>query len=162
LGNFLLEVVLLQLVSHNKGMKITQEQLIGWAREIDSQLAIPNDPEDLSTPVDFGTAGIVVMSDNSPMLIATGDDYQELLENESVKVFAQGYGSFFLVTYGGAVQQDEETGENSIHIARCVMGMTYEGVNTALMRCLDNDEIVIDEDISTHSRVHEMMSGVFQ
>lgn len=143
-------------------MEITQEQLVGWAREIDAQLAIPEHPEDYSTPVDFGTCGVVVMSENTPMLIATGDDPWELLESDEVRVFAQGYGSFFLVTYGGVVQQHIETGESEAHIARCIMGMTYKGMNTALMRFLDNDHVEVDEEGSTASgSAHDLMKGVF-
>ena len=103
-------------------MEITQEQLVGWAREIDAQLPIPNDPEDYTTPLDFGTCGVVIMSDNAPMLIATGDDPWELLANDDVRVFAQGFGSFFLVTYGGVIAQDIETGENEDDITKKEFG----------------------------------------
>jgi len=143
-------------------MEITQEQLVGWAREIDAQLPIPNDPEDYTTPLDFGTCGVVIMSDNAPMLIATGDDPWELLANDDVRVFAQGFGSFFLVTYGGVIAQDIETGENEAHIARCIMGMTYKGMNTALMRFLDNDHVEIDETgDSASGSAQDLMKGVF-
>lgn len=143
-------------------MEITQEQLVGWAREIDAQLAIPEHPEDYSTPLDFGTCGVVIMSDNAPMLVATGDDPWELLVSDEVRVFAQGFGSFFLVTYGGVVQENIETGETEAHIARCVMGMTYEGMNTALMRFLDNNHVEIDEEgNSAGGSAHELMKGVF-
>lgn len=89
---------------------ITQEQLVGWVREIDAQLPVPVEPEDYTTPVDFGMTGIVVMSDNSPFLIATGDDPFALLESDDVRVFARGYGTLFMVTYGGVIQKDIETG----------------------------------------------------
>jgi hypothetical protein len=89
-------------------MEITQEQLVGWAREIDAQLAIPQHPEDYTTPLDFGTCGVVVMSDNSPMLIATGDDPWELLTSDEVRVFAQGFGSFFLVTVESKVMKNAD------------------------------------------------------
>lgn len=140
---------------------ITQEQLIGWAREIDAQLPIPNDPDDDTTPIDFGLAGIVVMSDNSPMLIAVSDDPFALLESDDVRVFARGYGALFMVTYGGVIQQDMVTGETEAHIARCVMGMTYEGVNTALMRFLDNDHIEVDTEGQGQGSAHEAMLEVF-
>lgn len=140
---------------------ITQEQLIGWAREIDAQLPIPNDPEDETTPVTFGMAGIVIMSDNSPMLIAVGDDPFALLESDDVRVFARGYGALFMVTYGGVIQQDMVTGESEAHIARCIMGMTYNGVNTALMRFLDNDHIEVDMEGTGAGSAHEAMLEVF-
>jgi hypothetical protein len=137
---------------------ITQEQLIGWAREIDAQLPIPTEPEDTTTPLDFGRTGIVVMSDNAPLLIAVGDDPFALLE---VRVFARGYGAFFMVTYGGVIQQDMETGDTEAHIARCIMGMTYNGVNTALMRFLDNDHIEVDMEGTGAGSAHEAMLEVF-
>jgi hypothetical protein len=140
---------------------ITQEQLIGWAREIDAQLPIPTEPEDTTTPLDFGRTGIVVMSDNAPLLIAVGDDPFALLESDDVRVFARGYGAFFMVTYGGVIQQDMETGETEAHIARCIMGMTYNGVNTALMRFLDNDHIEVDLEGSGAGSAHEAMLEVF-
>ena len=140
---------------------ITQEQLIGWAREIDAQLPIPNDPDDDTTPVMFGLTGIVVMSDNAPMLIAVGDDPFALLESDDVRVFARGYGALFMVTYGGVLQQDMETGETEAHIARCIMGMTYNGVNTALMRFLDNDHIEVDMEGTGAGSAHEAMLEVF-
>ena len=140
---------------------ITQEQLIGWAREIDAQLPIPNDPDDDTTPVMFGLTGIVVMSDNAPMLIAVGDDPFALLESDDVRVFARGYGALFMVTYGGVIQQDMVTGESEAHIARCIMGMTYNGVNTALMRFLDNDHIEVDMDGTGAGSAHEAMLEVF-
>lgn len=143
-------------------MNTTQEQLIGWAREIDAQLAIPEHPEDLSTPVDFGTCGVVVMSDNAPMLVATGEDFSDLLEDDGVKLFAQGFGSFFLVSYGGVIESDAETGESSPHIARVVMGMTYDGVTTALMRFLDNETVqVADNDSTASGDLYEAMLRVF-
>lgn len=140
---------------------ITQEQLIGWAREIDAQLPIPNDPDDDTTPVMFGLTGIVVMSDNAPMLIAVGDDPFALLESDDVRVFARGYGALFMVTYGGVIQQDMVTGESEAHIARCIMGMTYNGVNTALMRFLDNDHIEVDMEGTGAGSAHEAMLEVF-
>lgn len=141
---------------------ITQEQLVGWAREIDAQLAIPNDPEDTTTPVDFGRTGAVVMSDNAPILVAVGDDPWELLESEDVRVFARGYGVLFLVTYGGVLQRDMDTGETEAHIARCIMGMTYDGMNTALMRFLDNDHVEVDEEGVGSGSAHDMMKAVWE
>jgi len=140
---------------------ITQEQLVGWAREIDAQLLIPMEPEDDTTPVDFGMTGIVVMSDNSPLLIAVGDDPFALLESDEVRVFARGYGSLFVVTYGGVVKQDMETGEGEAHIARCIMGMTHNGVNTVLMRFLDNDHIEVDLEGQGQGSAYEAMLEVF-
>jgi len=140
---------------------ITQEQLVGWAREIDAQLPIPNDPDDTTTPVDFGMIGVVIMSDNSPLLIATGDDPYALLESDEVRVFARGYGSFFLVTYGGVLATDTETGESEAHIARCIMGITHNGMNTALMRFLDNDHVEVDLEGNGEGFAHEAMLEVF-
>ena len=140
---------------------ITQEQLVGWVREIDAQLPVPVEPEDYTTPVDFGMTGIVVMSDNSPFLIATGDDPFALLESDDVRVFARGYGTLFMVTYGGVIQKDIETGESEAHIARCIMGMTYNGMNTVLMRFLDNDHIEVDLVGTGSGEAHEAMLEVF-
>lgn len=140
---------------------ITQEQLVGWAREIDAQLAVPDDPEDDTTPVDYGMTGIVVMSDNSPMLIAVGDDPYSLLESDEVRVFARGFGALFVVTYGGVLQRDLETGEEEAHIARCIMGMSHNGMNTALMRFLDNDHIEVDEVGAGSGSAHDAMKEVF-
>lgn len=142
-------------------MNTTREQLTGWAREIDAQLAIPEHPNDLSTPVDFGTCAVVIMTDHAPMLIASGEDYTELLDDESVKLFAKGFGSFFLVTYGGVMETDTETGDISPHVARCLIGMTFDGLSMALMRLLDNGTVEVSDDALPEGEVYDAMLRVF-
>lgn len=142
-------------------MEITREQLIGWAKEIDAQLPVPEHPEDFSTPVDFGSFGCVVMSDNVPMLISVGDDPWEMLESKDVRVFAQGFGCLFMVTYGLTRKRIDDSDED-FHVTRCVFGMTHEGVNTAIMRFLDTDEVIVDEEGDGEGAGVDAMKAVWE
>ena len=141
--------------------EITQEQLTGWIREIDTQLPVPEYPEDNTTPIDFGLFGVVVMSDNVPMLISVGDDPWAMLESDEVRVFAQGFGSFFMVSYGVAIQKDLDQDTEEQHIARCIFGVSHNGVRSALMRFLDSDEIQVDEEGNGTGEAHEAMMAVW-
>ena len=140
---------------------ISLEQMVGWAREIDSQMPVPEHPEDFSAPVPFGDFGVVVMSDNAPMLVAVDSDPESLLASEGVRVFAQGYGSFFLISYGLCVQRDLDTDEEQTHVGRAIVGMTYDGITTALMRFLDTDEVQVDEEGVGAGSVHDLMKEAF-
>lgn len=123
-------------------MSISQSELSSMVKELDNLLPVPEHAEDYSTPVDFGTTGVVVMCDSGmPMVIQTFDSPQELFGNDEVKVFANGFGHVFVVAYGGA--QNPFTDET--HIARVIFGITHNGLSSSLMRFLDNDEIHHDE-----------------
>jgi hypothetical protein len=123
-------------------MNISQIELISMVRELDALLPVPENPEDYSTPVDFGTTGIVVMCDSgTPLVVSTFDEPKEMFGNQEVSIFANGFGHVFVVAYGGAI--NAETDET--HVARVIFGLTCEGLQTSLMRFLDTDEIMCDE-----------------
>ena len=105
-------------------------------RELDALLPVPENPEDYSTPVDFGTTGIVVMCDSgTPLVVSTFDEPKEMFGNQEVSIFANGFGHVFVVAYGGAI--NAETDET--HVARVIFGLTCEVLHTSLMRFLDTD-----------------------
>jgi hypothetical protein len=123
-------------------MNISQIELISMVKELDNLLPVPETPEDYSTPVDFGTTGIVVMCDSgTPMVITTFDEPTEMFGNQEVSIFANGFGHVFVVAYGGAMNADTE----EAHVARVIFGLTCDGLQTSLMRFLDTDEIMCDE-----------------
>ncbi len=111
-------------------------------RELDNLLPVPENPEDYSTPVDFGTTGVVVMCDSgTPLVITTFDEPTEMFGNQEVSIFANGFGHLFVVAYGGAMNVDSE----EAHVARVIFGLTCDGLQTSLMRFLDTDEVMCDE-----------------
>ena len=123
-------------------MNISQIELVSMVKELDNLLPVPENPEDYSTPVDFGTTGVVVMCDSgTPMVITTFDEPTEMFGNQEVSIFANGFGHVFVVAYGGAV--NAETDE--VHVARLIFGLTCDGLQTSLMRFLDNGETMCDE-----------------
>lgn len=123
-------------------MNISQLELISMVKELDNLLPVPDNPEDYSTPVDFGTTGIVVMCDSgTPLVIRTFDEPKEMFDNQEVSIFANGFGHVFVVAYGGAMNAETE----EVHVARVIFGLTCDGLQTSLMRFLDSDEIMCDE-----------------
>ena len=123
-------------------MNISQIELISMVKELDNLLPVPENPEDYSTPVDFGTTGVVVMCDSgTPMVITTFDEPTEMFGNQEVSIFANGFGHVFVVAYGGAVNAETE----EVHVARLIFGLTCDGLQTSLMRFLDNGEVMCDE-----------------
>jgi hypothetical protein len=123
-------------------MNISQLELISMVKELDNLLPVPENPEDYSTPVDFGTTGVVVMCDSgTPLIIKTFDEPKEMFGNQEVSIFANGFGHVLVVAYGGAMNAETE----ETHVARVIFGLTCEGLQTSLMRFLDTDEIMCDE-----------------
>jgi hypothetical protein len=82
------------------------------------------------------------MSDSgTPLVVSTFDEPKEMFGNQEVSIFANGFGHVFVVAYGGAI--NAETDET--HVARVIFGLTCEGLQTSLMRFLDTDEVMCDE-----------------
>ena len=123
-------------------MNISQLELISMVKELDNLLPVPDNPEDYSTPIDFGTTGIVVMCDSgTPLVIRTFDEPTEMFDNQEVSIFANGFGHVFVVAYGGAMNAETE----ETHVTRVIFGLTCDGLQTSLMRFLDNGEVMCDE-----------------
>lgn len=140
-------------------MNISQLELISMVKELDNLLPVPDNPEDYSTPVDFGTTGIVVMCDSgTPLVIRTFDEPMEMFDNQEVSIFANGFGHIFVVAYGGVMNIDSE----EAHVARVIFGLTCDGLQTSLMRFLDTDETMCDEngDIGDGS-IQNKLRGLF-
>ena len=139
-------------------MNISQIELVSMAKELDNLLPVPENPEDYSTPVDFGTTGIVVMCDSgTPLVITTFDEPAEMFRNQEVSIFANGFGHVFVVAYGGAMNAETE----EVHVARLILGMTSDGLQTSLMRFLENGEVMCDENGENGGSIQQRLRELF-
>lgn len=126
-----------------------KEQLVSMAKELDALMPMPQSPDDETTPVMFGMAGIFVMGDNgSPMLLGCYDDPTVMLEDKSLAPFGNGYGHLFFVHYGVLMDTNmDKDDEDAYRTARVIIGITPDGLATSLFRGLVDDEVFfIDED----------------
>jgi len=117
-----------------------QSQIADMVRHIDLVLPLPEHPSD-KCAVEFGTTGVLAMSGDTAVVMASYDDPQDLLDDPFMELAPRLYGHMFVVAYGAVVAE----GDNDIHPARIIIGVSKEGLVSTLMRTLDVEGYVHDE-----------------
>ena len=118
-----------------------QQEIADMVRHIDLVLPIPEHPED-KCAVEFGTTGVLAMSGDTAVIMASYDDPQELLDDPFMGMATELYGHMFVVAYGAVIAE----GDDNVHPARIIIGVSKEGLTSTLMRTLDVEGYVHDEE----------------
>ena len=82
------------------------------------------------------------MSGDTAVIMASYDDPQELLDDPFMGMATELYGHMFVVAYGAVIAE----GDDNVHPARIIIGVSKEGLTSTLMRTLDVEGYVHDEE----------------
>jgi hypothetical protein len=137
-----------------------QAEVARLVRKVDSEMAIPEHPEDESVAIMFGQAGFVASTPVGNLVLSTNDDMEALLSDPFLTIASNLYGHIMLVSYGMLASLDLENGSSDLYPARVIVAVTKDGFCASALRRLDTDETVIDDEGMVAGELRDVLVAI--